>query len=208
MERNRELAEIRATYDHEKLIGEKNQLILEKKRVQTLWLIVLITCITLCGTTLLLYQRKIIRKIRIIQGARKHLRELTEQIAVNELTVLSNENFIQTIGGQLKQQIELEEHVREQQGDIERIREANTQLLRRNEQLEIEVTKYTSLAQSAGMEQLELDRLLEEIQILQQKENYFLDMLIHRLQMIGSLKEDPRPVTSEEGEQLMEEMES
>ncbi|MDD4661490.1 MAG: hypothetical protein PHF73_12670, partial [Massilibacteroides sp.] len=42
----------------------------------------------------------------------------------------------------------------------------------------------------------------------QQKENYFLDMLIHRLQMIGSLKEDPRPVTSEEGEQLMEEMES
>lgn len=208
IQRNRELAEIRAAYNHEKLIGEKNQLTLEKTRIQTFWLTVLITCLIIGGTVTLLYQRRMIRKIRAIRNASKRLQELTDEIAWNRLTIQSNENLILTISEQLDQQIELEEHIHEQQADIKRINKINEQLRAHNKRLENEVKKHSSLSQEIITEQVDLDHLLEENRILESKEKYFLELLIRKLNVAGSLKQNPRSVTPEESKQLMDETET
>jgi hypothetical protein len=102
VQRNRELADVRAAYDYEKLTGDQNQLALEKIEIQTMWMTVLAVCLCIGGGALLFYQRGLIRKERAIREAKRHLQELTEQIALNQRIIRSNENLIQTINGQLK----------------------------------------------------------------------------------------------------------
>jgi hypothetical protein len=207
MRRNRELADVRAAYDYEKLTGEQYRLTLERIRLQTMWMIVSAVCLCTGGGALLFYRRRQIRKERAMRGAKKRLQELTEQIALNQLTIRSNEEIIQTIGEQLRRQTDLEEYVREQQADIERISETNERLLQQNRQLENGINDFSSLLQDTGTGQPELDGLPEENRLLQEKEKYFREQLGRQLPTIGSLKKNPLPVTPEERKRLMDEME-
>jgi hypothetical protein len=205
--RNRELADICATYDYEKQTGEQYQLTLEKIKIQTRWMIVLMVCLCTGGGAFLFYQRRLIRKERALCEAKNRLQELTEQMALNQLTIRSNEDVIQTIEEQLRRQIDLEEYVAERQADMERIRETNNRLLRQNEQLGNQANQYTFLLQGAATEQPAFGRLAEESRMLQKREKRFTGMLLSLMELIGQLKDLPRAITPEEGEQLMDEME-
>ncbi|MDR0748887.1 MAG: hypothetical protein LBF62_04875 [Tannerellaceae bacterium] len=205
--RNRELAGVRAAYDREKQTGEQNLLALEKIRIQTIWMIALAVCLCTGGGALLFYQRRLIRKERAIRRAKKRLQELTEQMTLNQLAIQSNEDVIQMISEQLERHTELEEQVREQQADMERIRETNRQLLQQNMQLGNEVNQYTSLLQDAGTGQPASGWQAEESRMLQKREKHFAGILLLHMELAGQLKGLPRAITPEEGRQLMAETE-
>ncbi len=207
LHRAQELAEVRAKYDQEALIGEQNLLLLAKERTRILVLIVLIVCLCMTALVVLLYQIKLTRKKRLIHQSQERLKEVAHQIQENTQTIRSNEAIIQTMSEQLANYTEFHEQVNEQQAEIERIHIANKQLFQQNNQLESEVKQCSSQLQDFENNQLVPDDLYEEYQTLQVRERYLSDLLIRQLAMIGSLKREPKPVTPEENNQLIVEME-
>ncbi len=208
VQRNRGIARIRATYDHETLIGRQQQLALKKSRSQTTSFILLSLCLSVSGALLLLHQHRMIRKVRNAHEAQKRIRELSAQIALNQLTIRSNEYFLQTTTGQLEQQTGLENLLREQQADIIRVNETNAQLLRDNTQLESEIKKHTPLLRDDNTQQPDIDLLVEEHKLLQEKETCLLKQLKQQLDIINPSQKHLQTITPEEEKELSDKLET
>ena len=83
--RNQELAEMQEKYNQQKIINEKNQLKIEKDENTRYALIALILLICVIATLIYIYQRKLMKKERIIQKKEEDLRRNTIKLSENAL---------------------------------------------------------------------------------------------------------------------------
>lgn len=121
----RELAEIQAKYDHEKLLNIANSLQIEKSRIVKIGLLLLVCLLTI----IVFYQYNLLKKKKIIASIKEKIQEYEMEICENEKLIEINKNRIYLMNSE--------------QMNVDEIRDKNKKLVEQNKQilLQIEDTK-------------------------------------------------------------------
>ena len=176
-----------------KLERDKSNLKIEKQQQLQTYLIIIIAILLITAIIIFVYQRKILKKERLIQLAKERLQENTVKLYENENTIKENENIIKDLTSQLEENSDIKEQLEE----IEQIKEANKSLLKQNGLLSKEIDKYTTI-----LTKKESEKAFEEVSrqniVLQEREKFLLDQLISNHDILSQLKYSPKYITDEQ----------
>lgn len=86
------LAEVEARYNHEKLINEKNQLVLKRKNTIFIFSILIIAMLLLLILLVVQYQKKLRQKLIMIKEMERDLSESQSEVEINKALLIGKEN--------------------------------------------------------------------------------------------------------------------
>lgn len=170
------------TFTQGKLAQEKDLLEIEKARQFQIYLIIIIVLLLISGTTILIYQRKILQKERAIQDAKERLQHNTLKLYENKNIIRENENLIRDLTNQIEENKNKEESF----ADIEQIVKANKLLQGQNEILNDEINKYSALIDGKGFDEISKWNI-----VLQEREKFLIDQLIMNHEVLKQLRYSP-----------------
>lgn len=86
------LAEVEARYNHEKLINEKNQLVLKRKNAIFVFSVLIIAMLVLLILLVVRYQEKLHQKLIMIKEMEHNLSESQSEVEINKALLIGKEN--------------------------------------------------------------------------------------------------------------------
>ena len=86
------LAEVEARYNHEKLINEKNQLVLKRKNAIFIFSVLIIAMLVLLILLVVRYQEKLHQKLIMIKEMEHNLSESQSEVEINKALLIGKEN--------------------------------------------------------------------------------------------------------------------
>jgi tetratricopeptide (TPR) repeat protein len=132
IEKHRDFIEMQAKYKSEQVRADNAQLKVKEGRMSQLFLLVLSMILTVSGIIVYIYQRRNLRKSRIIQEKEEKLRENAAQLNRNKSEIEENLLKIELLNKDLEQYAETE---KERLESLEKLQEANQKLEQENEKL-------------------------------------------------------------------------
>lgn len=153
----RELAEVQAKYDHEKLLNINNQLKIEKRNQQIIGLLI----ITILLIIIVIYGFYAIKKEKCLAKARELIRIYKESLRENENHIKENEQLIVTLKNK---QLEISDVVSE-----------NEILLKQNEKFCQEIEKYEKILKSSYKKLDEQIPYFDKLKELKEHPRYLKD---------------------------------
>ncbi len=207
LDRGKALVEIQEKYNQERVINEKNQLIIDRDRIirNALWGGVSLLSIMVLLTYV--YQRKLVKKERKIQENEERIRLITLKIHENEALVSRNENRIKELLVEIELNQGIQEQVEELQEAISEIRNSNELLQQENELLQDSVSLYSEATKEKAKLLNSMKAQSEEVERLRERERFLCDQLVKKTDVLNKLKKSPRYLDVVQWESLREAIE-
>lgn len=190
--RNQELAEMQEKYNQQKVINEKNQLKIEKDKNTRNALIILILLICVIATLIYIYQRKLMKKERIIQKKEEDLRRNTIKLNENETLIRRNRLRMEELMVQIKANDDIQERLEELNKTYAEIQQQNDALTEENRMLQSSIDQYTASLHAQSEELKKLNALTEESQRLHDREKTLSNQLVRNTKILNSLTTAPK----------------
>ena len=206
MEHSRALVEMQEKYNQQKVINEKNRLQIEKDQTIRNMLIALTAMCCLTALLIYIYQRKLIRKERIIQKNEKEIQLNTLKRQENERIISRNQSRMKELEEQMEANKGVQEELEDQKAVLAEIKQQNETLQQENALLQQHIDSHTS---SQGEKSQEADRLSllgEENQRLHDRERFLSNQLIKKTELLHRLKTAPQYMEDAQWEQVKETM--
>lgn len=205
--RERELRVIRAEYEYVRLEDEKNQLALQKIKIQKNALILLAAILTIVFLIFFFYRWRLLRQKQAIRQATTRLPDYHASIRKNESAIQTNKEITQILRRQMARQDLPDEENREQQDAIDRIYRENERLQQQNEQINHEIQTCAARLEDGDMDYSAFEWLENENRRLSEKEKELFSILLGEMELTGRLKTTAVPLTPEEKTVLFSETE-
>lgn len=203
--RTKEISEIQAKYEHEKLINKNNKLEIQNGNILRIGLSILIIIICVIAIIIYIYQRKLIKKERDISNNKDQIRSYTISLRKNEAIIRSNDKLIQTLTSQLEENAEIKDQLKEQLEEIEHIRQTNYSLKEKNKVLQRNINRYSQAVIAENNEEMNaFNRLVEQNYHLLEHEKFLSDQLISRIDILNNLKQNPKYIIDEQWIEITE----
>lgn len=204
---NGEIIAMKEKYEHEKLLNEKNTLIIEKEQSTQINLYILLSIIVLVALLIFLYQRKLMQKQQMIQKQEEQLRNYSLQMHDNEMQIEQNSSHIALLSEQLASNEGLQETMVEQQNEMESIIRKNEELKRVNEEMQQHMNAFSHGLQDKLKTQLSsLEHITEENTRLRKRIECLISILIPYIPSLNSLIKKPQSLHEEQWQELEKEM--
>ena len=206
LHKNKEFMDMQEKYNQQKILNERNQLQIENYNIirNVLFTLAVIFCII--AILIYIYQRKLIRKERIIQRNEEEIQLNTIKIQENERIISRNQSRMEELAEQMETNKDAQEQLEEQKNVLSEIKRQNEALQQENKMLQQHIDKYSfSLNEKAK----ELDRLVllgQENQRLHNRERFLYNQLIKKTDILYKLKTKPQYMKDERWEEVKETM--
>ncbi len=184
----KEMAEIQAQYDQEKLINENNQLILEKRKIQNGSLLALVIILTMIVFIIYFYQKKLLHKERNLQKIKEQIRKASITIKENETLIRKNEEIIQVMSNQLNESRNLEDQISEYALEIEQKNKENISLQDENKGLIEQINSQIKSIRKSDADMDTYNKLVAEKNALTEREEMLTNLLIDNMDIIHKVK--------------------
>lgn len=195
----KEVTEIQAKYEHEKLANKNNQLEIRNGNILRYGLIALIVIISIITVIIYVYQRKLLYKERYIQKNKEQIKNYILTLSKNESTINHNEKLIQALTYNLEENTELKDHLNDKSKEIEQILEENKTLRTVNKTLRKNIDRYSYTYLTKGDRDMDLfTKLVKQNAYLLEHERFLSEQLISRIEILNQLKEAPKYLTDEQ----------
>lgn len=201
----KEISEIQAKYEHEKLINKNNQLEIQNGNILKIGLSILIIIICIVALTIYIYQRKLIKKERDILNSKKQILSYTISLRENEAIINNNDKIIQTLTAQLEKNAEINELLKEEREEIEHLRQINRSLKEKNKVLQININRYSKTVIIENDKEMNaFNRLVEQNARLLEREKKISEQLTNRIDILNCLKQSPKYIIDEQWTEIIE----
>jgi len=202
--KNQELAEMQEKYNQQKLINEKNQLKIEKDRNTRNTLIVIILLI--CTITFLIYtyQRKLMKKERIIQKKEEEIRHSIIQINENKILIRQNQSKMQELAIQIETNKGMQAQLEELNKTYSNVQKQNEMLIIENKKLQKNIEQYIFSLNTQSEELKKLNKLTEESQRLHDRERTLSKKLVKNTKILHNLITTPKYVDTTQWKDIEE----
>lgn len=202
LNKSRELAEIQRKYDQQKIINENSQLEMEKKNMINIILLAGIGIAVGIAIIVYVYQKKLLRKERLLQRKEEEINQNTIKIQENEMIIVRNRNRMEELTVQIEENKGMQEQLEEQHKALAEIQQQNESLKQENETLQQNIDKYSSSLNEKSNELKRLEILAKENQRLRDRETYLSNLLIKDIKVIKELKEKKGPINVLQWEEI------
>lgn len=206
LHKNKEFMDMQEKYNQQKLLNEKNQLKIENNTITRNVLITLAVICCLIATLIYIYQRKLIRKERIIQKNEEEIQLKTLKIQENERIISRNQGRMEELVEQMDANKDAQEQLEEQKNVLSEIRCQNEALQQENKTLQQHIDKYASSLNEKAKELDKLALLGQENQRLHDREKFLCNQLIKKTDILYRLKANPQYMEDEQWEEIKEMM--
>lgn len=204
---NGEIIAMKEKYEHEKLLNEKNTLIIEKEQSTRNSLYIILSIIVLVALLIFLYQRKLMQKQQMIQKQEEQLRNYSLQMHDNEMLIEQNSSHIALLSEQLASNEGLQETMVEQQNEMESIIRKNEELKRVNEEMQQHMNAFSHGLQDKLKTQLSsLEHITEENTRLRKRIDFLISILIPSIPSLNLLIKKPHSLREEQWQEVEKEM--
>jgi len=168
-----------------KLLKEKLMLDIERGKLQqrSLWGgIILLIIVTIM---IFIYQRKLLKKERIVQQSKEQLRLRSIQLSENESIINKNEELIKELSDQLGESGDYQQ-------EIDLLVEENKSLDQKNRLLQKDIEQYSKSIVRKDEELSVYEQLMEQNTKLQERERFLTVQLIAHTPVLDKLHKKPR----------------
>lgn len=180
-------------FQQNKLAKDKNKIEIEKVKQLQLYLWIIIALLAVTVVLVVIYQRRILNKERLIQKTKEHLQEYMVKLRENENIINKNQEVIDVLTTQVEGNLELQEQINE----IEEIRQNNKSLQEYNTTLKARIEEYSKIVLIKDVESKTVDELKDRNILLQERERFLTNQLINNNETLRKLKNTPKFVTEE-----------
>lgn len=194
LNKSRELAEIQKKYDQQKIINENSRLEMDKKNMLNMILLAGIGIVMGIAVMIYVYQKKLLRKERLLQRKEEEINQNTIKIQENEMIIVRNKNRMEELTMQIEENKGVQEQLEEQHKALAEIQQQNESLKQENETLQKNIDKYSSTLNEKSNELNRLEILAKENQWLRDRETYLSSLLIKDIKVIKNLKDKKAPI--------------
>lgn len=194
LNKSRELAEIQKKYDQQKIINENSRLEMDKKNMLNMILLAGIGIAVGIAIMVYAYQKKLLRKERLLQRKEEEINQNTIKIQENEMIIVRNKNRMEELTVQIEENKGVQEQLEEQHKALAEIQQQNESLKQENETLQKNIDKYSSTLNEKSNELNRLEVLAKENQRLRDRETYLSSLLIKDIKVIKNLKDKKAPI--------------
>lgn len=194
LNKSRELAEIQKKYDQQKIINENSQLEMDKKNMLNMILLAGIGIAMGIAIMVYVYQKKLLRKERLLQRKEEEINQNTIKIQENEMIIVRNRNRMEELTMQIEENKGVQEQLEEQHKALVEIQQQNESLKQENETLQNNIDKYSFTLNEKSNELNRLEILTKENQLLRDRETYLSNLLIKDIRVIKNLKDKKSPI--------------
>lgn len=194
LNKSRELAEIQKKYDQQKIINENSRLEMDKKNMLNMILLAGIGIAVGIAIMVYAYQKKLLRKERLLQRKEEEINQNTIKIQENEMIIVRNRNRMEELTVQIEENKGVQEQLEEQHKALAEIQQQNESLKQENETLQKNIDKYSSTLNEKSNELNRLEVLAKENQRLRDRETYLSSLLIKDIKVIKNLKDKKAPI--------------
>lgn len=187
--------EMQEKYDQQKVINEKNLLLLEKSRITRNSLLVVCMLLVVMAFLVYRYQKRLLKKERTIQETEKKLNESIVQLQENEKRIRKNLEYIEELNRRLEKSKNLhEQQIEEHRRELAEMQEQNERLGQENVQLQKNIQQYSSVLREKSTEMEHLRQSDAENQRLRSREKQLTELLIERTESLSRLRAAPKYV--------------
>lgn len=194
LNKSRELAEIQKKYDQQKIINENSRLEMDKKNMLNMILLAGIGIAAGIAVMVYVYQKKLLRKERLLQRKEEEINQNTIKIQENEMIIVRNRNRMKELTVQIEENKGVQEQLEEQHKALTEIQQQNESLKQENETLQKNIDKHSSTLNEKSNELKRLEVLAKENQRLRDRETYLSSLLIKDIKVIKNLKDKKGPI--------------
>lgn len=194
LNKSRELAEIQKKYDQQKIINENSRLEMDKKNMLNMILLAGIGIVMGIAVMIYVYQKKLLRKERLLQRKEEEINQNTIKIHENEMIIVRNRNWMEELTVQIEENKGVQEQLEERHKALAEIQQQNESLKQENETLQKNIDKYSSTLNEKSNELNRLEVLAKENQRLRDRETYLSSLLIKDIKVIKNLKDKKAPI--------------
>lgn len=194
LNKSRELAEIQKKYDQQKIINENSRLEMDKKNMLNMILLAGIGIVMGIAVMIYVYQKKLLRKERLLQRKEEEINQNTIKIHENEMIIVRNRNRMEELTVQIEENKGVQEQLEERHKALAEIQQQNESLKQENETLQKNIDKYSSTLNEKSNELNRLEILAKENQRLRDRETYLSSLLIKDIKVIKNLKDKKAPI--------------
>lgn len=194
LNKSRELAEIQKKYDQQKIINENSRLEMDKKNMINMVLLTGMGIAMGIAIMVYAYQKKLLRKERLLQRKEEEINQNTIKIQENEMIIVRNRNRMKELTVQIEENKGVQEQLEEQHKALTEIQQQNESLKQENETLQKNIDKHSSTLNEKSNELKRLEVLAKENQRLRDRETYLLSLLIKDIKVIKNLKDKKGPI--------------
>jgi DNA-binding CsgD family transcriptional regulator len=140
------------------------------------------------------YQKKLLRKERLLQRKEEEINQNTIKIQENEMIIVRNRNRMEELTMQIEENKGVQEQLEEQHKALVEIQQQNESLKQENETLQNNIDKYSFTLNEKSNELNRLEILTKENQRLRDRETYLSNLLIKDIRVIKNLKDKKSPI--------------
>lgn len=203
--RSHAIDEIQAKYNYEKLKNEKIAVELEKSQLFKSSLLALSLLLLVIAVLVYIYQQRLLTRERTIQEDKALLHQYTKKLNENKSLIRQNQERINELSGEMSNHTDLEESVKEQSSEIERLYNQNNDLLEANRRLQENIDQFTQSLQQKDSELEDYKKLTEENVRLRNREKFLCDRLMKQTTILKELRLSPKYIkTQGEWENIVE----
>lgn len=199
---NGEIIVMKEKYEHEKLLNEKNTLIIEKEQNRRINLYIILSLVVVTALIILIYQRKLIQKRQTIHKQEEQLRSYNLQIHSNEMQIEQNNTHIALLSEQLASKEGLHETMIEQQNEMESIIRKNEELKRANKEMQLYKNVFSQKLQEQQNTQLLIDDITEDNIRLRKRIEFLINMLIPYIPSLNTLIKKSHSLQEEQWQEI------
>ena len=204
LDKSRNLAEMQAKYDQQKVINEKNQLKLEKDINTRNALIVLVLLIGIIAVVIYIYQRKLMIKERALQKKEEEIRINTIKINENGILIKRNLLRMEELMKQIAANKDMQEQLEEFNKTYSEIQLQNEELTEENQMLQKNIDKYSSSLIAQSEELKKLNEIAEESQRLHNRERILCSQLVMKTQILHEIITAPHYIEDQDWRDIVE----
>ena len=194
LNKSSELAEMQKKYDQQKIINENSQLEMDKKNMINIILLAGIGIVVGIAVMIYIYQKKLLRKERLLQRKEEEINQNTIKIQENEMIIARNRNRMEELAMQIEENKEVQEQLEEEHKALVEIQQQNESLKQENETLQDNIDKYSFTLNEKSNKLKRLEILAKENQRLRDRETYLSNLLIKDIRVIKNLKDKKAPI--------------
>ena len=200
------IAEIQAKYDKEKLQNKNNQLEIAKRSNEILGWSVLSILLFLIIIIVYVYRRKLVNRIHEIEYIKKELDSHMTRINENNAIISQNQHQIESLSLQVQNNSDLEADLNNKILEIEQLHKDSASLQSQNRRLEGDIEKFKTDLWEKGRELETYGHVVLENTELHDREKYLCIQLINHIEILNSLKSDPKYIEESRWPEIFDSM--
>lgn len=197
---SKDILEIKEKYHHEKLANENNELKIKYDRWVKLSLGFIISVVLILTTSIILYQRKLIKKERVLQQTKDKMLSSFVTIQKNDRTIEKNKQTIEDLTKQVS------DGIKNYVDEAELMSTQNESLQKENEQLQQTIEKYSFELQKIKQDTPANKNLFHQVEKLVSRERFLLEQLEYKTDAFKQIRQTNKIITQKQWFELKSSM--